>query len=390
MHTLFIFVNSYKESSGGIERFALNLIHYLKYNLKKEVTETDRYYFLILNSSESLIEKISENLIIEHYKLDLNKNFDLKQKLIEIDKIFTVEKIVLENFIHTSISNNIKVYNFALNKNIDCFLHLHSFPVSEMQIAITKDFDWKKIICVSFSVAGDCLSKGVSSNKLVTNHLGVDCEIFTKNQEYEKYLHKYFNLDEKKKLILHASRIITGNKDILREKGFINLLEAFHKIHNDFSNYDLVFSIASPPSRLNDKFLDALDKLKGYIEIYNLQDRVHIGVFDALEMPQVYNSADIFVLASENETFGQVVIEAMACGLPVITTNVGGLIEIVSHEYNAILINPSNTIALEKALVTYIKNPKLKEKIKSNALDYVRNKFNLNTKLNELLQIVNG
>ena len=55
-------------------------------------------------------------------------------------------------------------------------------------------------------------------------------------------------------------------------------------------------------------------------------------------MPKVYAGADIFVMASENETFGQVFTEAMAAGTPVIGTNVGGIPEIISENKTGFLI----------------------------------------------------
>ncbi len=385
MNVLFIFINSYKESLGGIERFALNLIKYLS-NYHKNNNHS--FYLLFLNSSENLVEKISDNLIVEHFILDKNEPNSLHKKLNEIHSQYGVDKLVLENFIFIDIAKVIQVYNFCITRSLSCFLHIHSFPTNEVQTAIVRDFDWEKVICVSYSVAGDCLSKNVNPKKLVVNHLGVDTETFKPNNEYKKFLHKYFELDDKRKIILHASRIITGNRDILKEKGFFTLLEAFHKFYNDYQDYDLVFSIAKAPSRLNEHFFAALDKLKNYIEIYNLTSRVHIGIFDSDEMPQVYNSSDIFVLASENETFGQVVIEAMASGVPVITTSVGGLVEIARQELNAMVVSPNNPIALEKALLTYIKQSKVRKNIIENSIRLVNEKFELKKQLNMFLDII--
>jgi glycosyltransferase involved in cell wall biosynthesis len=69
---------------------------------------------------------------------------------------------------------------------------------------------------------------------------------------------------------------------------------------------------------------------------------------DALNVP--LSAADVFVLATRNEGWANVFLEAMACGLPVVTTDVGGNREVVCHPELGIVVPFGDPAALESAL----------------------------------------
>lgn len=79
------------------------------------------------------------------------------------------------------------------------------------------------------------------------------------------------------------------------------------------------------------------------------QHVVWLGAPDRSTMPDVYRSADAFVLASRHESFGIVVIEALASGLPVVATECGGPEETVTPECGA-LVPPEDPVALADAM----------------------------------------
>lgn len=98
------------------------------------------------------------------------------------------------------------------------------------------------------------------------------------------------------------------------------------------------------------------------MELQELSRRLNVDVQFAgnVEHSKILNylqEADIFVLSSLNEGMSNSVLEAMACGLPIIATNVGGSKELVSE--NGIIVNKGSTEELRKALITYKDNKEL-------------------------------
>lgn len=99
-----------------------------------------------------------------------------------------------------------------------------------------------------------------------------------------------------------------------------------------------------------------------------IEDRViFVGAIPHDELNQYYNLADIFVLPSLHEGLGIVFMEAMACGLPVVTTNRGGMVDVVEDGKTGFLIDVGDTKKLIKSLEKLIKDTKLREGFSKNA-----------------------
>ncbi len=95
-----------------------------------------------------------------------------------------------------------------------------------------------------------------------------------------------------------------------------------------------------------------------------------------LDMERVYAAMDIFTFPSIcRETFGMVVIEAMASGLPVIASSVGGVPEIVKDGENGFLVAPGNPEALALAILRLAEDAEITKKLVQNGQKSVRESF---------------
>jgi len=96
------------------------------------------------------------------------------------------------------------------------------------------------------------------------------------------------------------------------------------------------------------------------------------------EMPFFYNKYGFFVAPSRTEGQGVAMCEAMACGLPVIATKVGGIPEFVLHGVNGLLVPPEDYLSLRKAVRNLTSDEELFTSLSNNAVDYCRKKLSFN------------
>ncbi len=99
---------------------------------------------------------------------------------------------------------------------------------------------------------------------------------------------------------------------------------------------------------------------------------IFMGFQEHSEMPALYNNANIFILPSKNEGMSNTVLEAMACGLPIVTTQTGGTNELIAG--NGIIIPMENSAAISQAVLKILADPALMkemaEKSRKLALEF--------------------
>jgi glycosyltransferase involved in cell wall biosynthesis len=96
-----------------------------------------------------------------------------------------------------------------------------------------------------------------------------------------------------------------------------------------------------------------------------------LGWLDGAELPRAYASADAFLFASATDTFGQVVLEAQASGLPVVAVNAGGPASLVRDGETG-LLSAADPDALASALVSVTRTPLLAQRLRRGGLAAVR------------------
>jgi phosphatidylinositol alpha-mannosyltransferase len=135
-------------------------------------------------------------------------------------------------------------------------------------------------------------------------------------------------------------------------KGVGDLIRACGVVKKSFPNFRLI--IAGPGIRL-----------RGYYEMLArtlLNDHAVFTKFVPYnELPQYYRTADIFCApANGGESFGIVLLEAMASGTPVVATNIPGYASVLTHGQDGLLAKPSNHRSLADALLTMLKDGKMR------------------------------
>jgi glycosyltransferase involved in cell wall biosynthesis len=113
------------------------------------------------------------------------------------------------------------------------------------------------------------------------------------------------------------------------------------------------------------------------------------GVVETDDVPILINRSRVFLYPSRKEPFGLSIVEAMACGVPVITTDVFGPREIVTHNYDGITVPPDDVEALAGAVETLMKDSELRNRIGQNALKSVKERYDIKQHAKQLVAIYN-
>jgi glycosyltransferase involved in cell wall biosynthesis len=127
-------------------------------------------------------------------------------------------------------------------------------------------------------------------------------------------------------------------------------------------------------------------RLLSLLDSSGLEDRVIFTGFRE-DIQELLASFDIFVLPSRSEGFGRANLEAMAMGKPVISTNVGGVPEVVLDGVTGILVPPGNSNALFRAIVRLLDDPHMRETMGREGRKRVEERFTLQGHVQRIQEI---
>lgn len=149
----------------------------------------------------------------------------------------------------------------------------------------------------------------------------------------------------------------------IAHKGVLNLIAEFEKL--DMADVGLILL---GEGKEKDKYLE-------YIRKHDIKNVFFEGFVQKEAIVTYYKLADVFVLPSFNEVWGFVVNEAMACGLPVISSNYAGVTEdLVKDGINGYSYNPNKIGELAEKLKFILSNNELKEKMRAQSLEIIKDK----------------
>lgn len=137
--------------------------------------------------------------------------------------------------------------------------------------------------------------------------------------------------------------IILGVGRLIKRKGFDTLIKSLDGI-----NGCELWLVGDGPEKENLKFFAKKNKVK--LRLFGLKDKK--------ELLKIYQQSSIFCLPSLNEGMSNTILEAMACGLPIIATNVAGNKELIKD--NGFIVNINNQKEIKEKILTLIKNKEIR------------------------------
>jgi glycosyltransferase involved in cell wall biosynthesis len=165
---------------------------------------------------------------------------------------------------------------------------------------------------------------------------------------------------------------------VSREKGLEYLIEASKRLVQKMPNVKVVIKGSTQDPKYKQELVNLLHK-------YNLENTIKFLEFSPYsEIPKFLAAADVFVLPSIAEGLGLVILEAMASGVPVVASRVGGIPDIITDGSNGLMVDPAKPVLLAEALLRLLGNDDLKKRLAEKGLETVRH-----TQENEMEKVLN-
>jgi L-malate glycosyltransferase len=182
----------------------------------------------------------------------------------------------------------------------------------------------------------------------------IDERIYQKRDA--NHLKKEFGIKDNEKVVIHVSNF----RPVKRVQ---DVVKTFAKI-----------SAAMPAKLLLVGDGPEMTPVCRLVKKLGLTDKVHLlGKQENLD--ELYSISDIKLLLSEKESFGLVALEAMACGVPCIGTNVGGLPEVIQHGKTGYICELGDIDDISKKAIMLLSNQQMHEQFAANGLSVVKTKF---------------
>jgi len=171
------------------------------------------------------------------------------------------------------------------------------------------------------------------------------------------------------KILLFAGRLVGSKNPLL-------LIDSFHKLYAMDKNIKLLI--------VGDGSLRG--KVEERINEYGLEEKVKLlGILSQDELAKLIRVCDLLVLTSACEGMPMVVIEALASGIPVVSTNVGEVWRVVKDDYSGLLVSEHNASEIAKAIIKVLKNKKGFSA--DNCVDAVKD-YNIGVVLNNIYRTI--
>lgn len=325
--------------------------------------EIIRPYFLYLRGGKH--EGI--NGILMHYSLS-----GFLKNLIESKKIDLIlgYNMIPDGIAAVKLANNLKlpvafwaigtdVNGIAAYNKINHYLSRKS--IEDSQVVFTESMDLERKV--------KCFSR--KNINVKTFYKGIDISNFI-DLPQKKVLINKLKLSHDNKYMLFVGRLIY-------DKGIYELAHTFITISKRYPNFNLILiGEELEKEKLESKFRDN-----------GILDRVQFkGVIPYTEIANYMKASDLLVLPSWAEGLPNVVMEAMATGLPVIATDVGGIPEILENGVTGISVPAKNAEKLTEAVIEMMENEKLREKCIRNAKELMKNKFDVKKNVHVLYEML--
>jgi lipopolysaccharide heptosyltransferase II len=354
-------------NEGGVERGTIDVA--------RALVERGHKAIIISNGGRLVKELQSEN--IKHYCLPVHEKslFTIIRSIFKVSRILEQEKI---DIIHVRsrvpawvgyFAYRLYLARCARKKIFLTCVFLTTCHGYYRRHVLSKIMGWGKFVIVISSVIGKHMREhfSVPFYRLRLIPRGVDIDVF-KYQEPRLDLKTGCNVG------------IVGR--ITPLKGHDVFLKAMARVVRTVPKVKII--IAGDTSRNKQTYKRELELLVRQLGLERYVE--FLGHVE--DIPELMHRLDLLVLATTTaEAFGRVLIEAGACGVPVVATEVGGVIDIIENRVNGMLVPPQDPQEMSSAIIELLKDRELARRVSLKARERIEEKFSLIRMVNETISV---
>jgi glycosyltransferase involved in cell wall biosynthesis len=210
---------------------------------------------------------------------------------------------------------------------------------------------------------------------IVTNGIQVDNELF----KFSKNVHRAkCGLPAEKKIIITIGRL-------WHQKNHALLLDAFQKICISIENVTLIIVGDDPTDGKFRYYLE--NKIKKLPR--NISSNIHL-LGHRSDIGALLISSDVFVLSSDWEGVPLTLLEAMGYGVPIVSTSVGGIPDVIDNGVDGLLVQKGNCDDLAHAIIRVLIDKNLAQNFVNKSFDKYKNKYSIDMTVSKYVEIYNG
>lgn len=374
---------------GGKETGGMNV--YVR-DLSRELGRRGIYVDVFTRSQNPAVPRVSDALgpngrtihlpAGQEAPYDKNLVFDHLPEFVEGVKSFAQEEGITYDLIHSHywlsgwVARELrKSWGSPIIQMFHTLGHLKNSVAQtqeEMEMARRIEAETEIMAFVDRIVAATAVEKeqmtqlyGADPAKIAVIPCGVDPSLFRPIPMDEA--RKRLDICDRTYMVLFVGRIE-------RLKGIDTLLEAMAILVRDLPNWQeeicvcIVGGDTSEDSAIVDKEMQRLQDMRTELDIADLVTFLGAQAQDAL--PDHYSAADVVVMPSYYESFGMVALEAMACGTPVIASQVGGLSFTVQDGVTGFLVPDRDPPTLAEKIACLLKDRALRKKLGAQGIEW--------------------
>ena len=345
---------------GGSERQLYELVKCLDKQRYKPIV-------ICLSEAKEPYGPMLKNQGIRVYYLNRTKNYNLKRVFLTA-RLLDCEKVdIVHSYLH--IGNGYGVLAAMLIGKRRFIPSIRSKETKRslfMRITDWMAMHYARMIVVNSEEGMRFVMNQwrVAENRLAVIHNGVDLGKFL----------PLITKSKQKKIVHNLIVTMIGKNTYVKNVDMV--LEVAAEVHNEFE--DVHFWLVGPELD-SGTFSRVRQVQEGYVKPLGPQD----------DIPSIIKDTDLLILTSRSEGLPNVIMEAMAAGKPVVSTNVGGVPELIKDGWNGFLVSSEDVDSMAEKVKDLIKDSSLRKRLGRNAATFVREHFSVENMVNKTEELYN-